>query len=185
MVQLKEETKSQSIWRIKHKHTELCSMEFQTRKVCFSNEDEHFLHKAFFCVLDFFFIYWEIQKVKLLETTAFVMYIHIPFMGPFIIYHKWNLSKSIKGCCNFLNNWITYYAWKMAFYYLSEYLVADATFSEKAMAPNSSTLAWRIPGTGEPDGLPSMGSHRVGRDWSDLAAAVACYFLSLIDMYKS
>ena len=32
----------------------------------------------------------------------------------------------------------------------------------KAMAPHSSTLAWRIPGTGEPDGLPSMGSHRVG-----------------------
>ena len=32
-------------------------------------------------------------------------------------------------------------------------------------------LAWRIPGTGEPGGLPSMGSHRVGHDWSDLAAA--------------
>ena len=34
-------------------------------------------------------------------------------------------------------------------------------------------LAWRIPGTGEPGGLPSMGSHRVGHDWSDLAAAAA------------
>ena len=45
--------------------------------------------------------------------------------------------------------------------------------SEKAMAPHSSTLAWRIPGTGEPGGLPSMGSHRVGHDWSDLAAAAA------------
>ena len=32
---------------------------------------------------------------------------------------------------------------------------------------------WRIPGTGEPVGLPSMGSHRVGHDWSDLAAAAA------------
>ena len=32
-------------------------------------------------------------------------------------------------------------------------------------------LAWRIPGTGEPGGLPSLGSHRVGHDWSDLAAA--------------
>ena len=42
---------------------------------------------------------------------------------------------------------------------------------EKAMAPHSSVLAWRIPGTGEPGGLPSMGSHRVGHDWSDLAAA--------------
>ena len=41
------------------------------------------------------------------------------------------------------------------------------------MATHSSILAWRIPGTGEPGGLPSMGSHRVGHDWSDLAAAAA------------
>ena len=39
------------------------------------------------------------------------------------------------------------------------------------MATHSSVLAWRIPGTGEPGGLPSTGSHRVGHDWSDLAAA--------------
>ena len=44
---------------------------------------------------------------------------------------------------------------------------------EKEMATHSSVLAWRIPGTTEPGGLPSMGSHRVGHDWSDLAAA-AC-----------
>jgi len=41
----------------------------------------------------------------------------------------------------------------------------------KEMAAHSSVLAWRIPGTGEPGGLQSMGSHRVGHDWSDLAAA--------------
>ena len=40
----------------------------------------------------------------------------------------------------------------------------------KEMATHSSVLAWRIPGTGEPGGLPSMGSHRVGHDWIDLAA---------------
>ena len=40
------------------------------------------------------------------------------------------------------------------------------------MATHSNVLAWRIPGTGEPGGLPSMGSQRVGHDWSDLAAAV-------------
>ena len=45
---------------------------------------------------------------------------------------------------------------------------------EKEMATHSSVLAWRIPGTGEPGGLPPMGSHRVGHDWSDLAAVVAC-----------
>ena len=44
---------------------------------------------------------------------------------------------------------------------------------EKEMATHSSVLAWRIPGTGEPGGLQSMGLHRVGHDWSDLAAAAA------------
>ena len=39
------------------------------------------------------------------------------------------------------------------------------------MATHSSVLAWRIPGTGEPGGLPSMGSHRIRHDESDLAAA--------------
>ena len=42
---------------------------------------------------------------------------------------------------------------------------------EKEMPTHSSILVWRIPGTGEPGGLPSMGMHRVGRDWSDLGAA--------------
>ena len=44
------------------------------------------------------------------------------------------------------------------------------------MATHSSVLAWRIPGTGEPGGLPSLGSHRVGHDRSDLAAVAAYYF---------
>ena len=42
---------------------------------------------------------------------------------------------------------------------------------EKEMATHSRVLAWRIPGTGEPGGLPSVGSHRVRHDWSNLAAA--------------
>ena len=41
------------------------------------------------------------------------------------------------------------------------------------MATHSSVFAWRIQGTGKPGGLPSMGSHRVGYDWSNLAAAAA------------
>ena len=44
---------------------------------------------------------------------------------------------------------------------------------EKEKATHSSVPAWRIPGTGEPGGLPSMGLHRVGHDWSDLAAAAS------------
>ena len=46
---------------------------------------------------------------------------------------------------------------------------------EREMATHSSVFAWRIPGMGEPGGLPSMGSHRVGHDWSDLAASL--YFI--------
>ena len=46
---------------------------------------------------------------------------------------------------------------------------------EKEMATHSSVLAWRIPGMGESGGLPFMGSHRVGHDWSDLAAAAAAF----------
>ena len=55
--------------------------------------------------------------------------------------------------------------------------LSDFTFSfhfpalEKEMATHSGVLAWRIPGTGEPGGLPSMGLHRVGHNWSDLAVA--------------
>ena len=47
---------------------------------------------------------------------------------------------------------------------------------EKKMATHSSVLAWRIPGMGEPGGLPSVGSHRVGHDWRELAAAAAAAF---------
>ena len=48
------------------------------------------------------------------------------------------------------------------------------------MATHSSVLAWRIPGTGEPGGLPSMGSHRVGHDLSNLAAAATINNLSIV-----
>ena len=49
---------------------------------------------------------------------------------------------------------------------------------EKKMATHSGILAWRIPGTGEPGGLPSMGSHRVRHDWSILAAAYRLVYLN-------
>ena len=57
--------------------------------------------------------------------------------------------------------------------------LSDFTFTfhfhalEKEMATHSSVLAWRIPGMGEPGGLPSLGSHRVGHDWSNFAAVAA------------
>ena len=61
----------------------------------------------------------------------------------------------------------------------SQTRLSDLTFTfhfhtlEKEMATHSSVLAWRIPGTGEPGRLQSMGSHTVRHDCSDLAAAVA------------
>ena len=68
----------------------------------------------------------------------------------------------------------------------SQTRLSDFTFtfhfhaSEKEMATHPSVLAWRIPGMGEPGGLLSMGSHRVGHDWSDLAAAAAVNSVSSI-----
>ena len=53
---------------------------------------------------------------------------------------------------------------------------------EKDMATHCSVLAWRIPGTGEPGGLPSMGLHRVRHDWSDLVG-VAAYISISISIY--
>ena len=66
----------------------------------------------------------------------------------------------------------------------SQTQLSDFTFTshfhalEKEMATHSSVLAWRIRGTGEPGGLPSMGSHRVGHDWRD-SAAVAFFIVQL------
>ena len=70
-------------------------------------------------------------------------------------------------------------AWKAAVHGITEggTRLSDFTFTfhfhalEKEMATHSSVLAWRIPGTGEPGELLSLGSHRVGHNWSNLAAA--------------
>ena len=71
--------------------------------------------------------------------------------------------RSLVGCCS----WGCYQS------DTTEWLHFHFHALEKEMTTHSSVLAWRIPGTGEPDGLPSVGSHRVGHDWSDLAAAAA------------
>ena len=68
----------------------------------------------------------------------------------------------------------------------SQTRLSDFTFTfhfhalEQEMATHSSVLAWRIPGMGQPGGLPSTGSHRVGHDWSDLAAAATSKVLLLL-----
>ena len=52
------------------------------------------------------------------------------------------------------------------------------------MATHSSVLAWRIPRMGEPGGLPSVGSHRIGHDWSNLAAAAAATTPILLKLFQ-
>ena len=80
-------------------------------------------------------------------------------------------------------------AWKAAVHGVAEgqTQLSDFTFTfhfhalEKEMATHSSVLAWRIPGIGEPGRLPSMGSHRVRHDWSDLTAAL--YLKQIINLF--
>ena len=78
-------------------------------------------------------------------------------------------------------------AWRAAVHGVAESWtrLSDFTFIfhfhalENELATHSSALAWRIPGTGEPGGLLSMGSHRVAHNWSDLAAAAAPFLWEL------
>ena len=109
------------------------------------------------------------------QMLAIWFLVPLPFLNP---------------ACTFGSSWLTY-CWSLAWRILSiTLLVCEMSPSHdhrtrlsnftfpfhfhalgKELATHSSILAWRIPGTGEPGGLLSMGSHRVGHDWSDLAAA--------------
>ena len=75
--------------------------------------------------------------------------------------HGW---KSLVGCSPWGRTWLSDFTFTFQFHAL-----------EKEMATHPSVLAWRISGMGEPGGLPSMGSHRVRHNWSDLAAAAAAF----------
>ena len=83
-------------------------------------------------------------------------------------------------------------AWKAAVHGVAEgrTWLSDFTFTfhfhalDKEMATHSSVLACRNPGTGEPGGLPSMGLHRVGHDWSDSAAAAHKPALPLLAFWR-
>ena len=82
---------------------------------------------------------------------------------PVLLPGKSHGQRSLVGCSpwgHYSRTWLSVFSFTFHFPAL-----------EKEMATHSSVLAWRIPGTGEPGGLPSMGSHRFGHDWSDLAAA--------------
>ena len=78
-----------------------------------------------------------------------------------------------RNSCNKTTFWSNPSSHPYPFVFLSGWRKEKTLAKLFQMGTHSSALAWRIPGTGEPGGLPSMGSHRVGHDWSDLAAAAA------------
>ena len=114
-----------------------------------------------------FTIYWKFQMY--IHTYIHTLYIYI-YIGE-------GNGTPLQYCC--LANPMDGGAWWAAVHGVakSRTRLSDFTVTfhfhalEKEMATHSSVLAWRIPGMVEPGGLPSLGSHRVGHDWSDSAAA--------------
>ena len=98
-----------------------------------------------------------------LKVIHYEIYTHI-----YICHHKL-LSSSFSLIIKTLLVMCIKFIYKFYFRIIEVYL-------EKEMATHSSILAWRIPGTEEPDGPPGMGSHRVRHDWSDLAAVSEVYY---------
>ena len=94
--------------------------------------------------------------------------LYVSYSIIFWLYYFMVLSCCIFGCIFFSFSKYSVHmckGWEVGFY---SFLIQSL---EKEMATHSSILAWRIPGIGEPGRLPSIGSHRVGHDWSDLTAA--------------
>ena len=118
--------------------------------------------RAYFMVLQKLFLYTVIREMPRLTLTSQRRQWH---PSPVLLPGKSHGQRSLVGCSHGVAKCRT--------------RLSDFTFPfhlhalEKETATHSSVLAWRIPGMGEPGGLPSMGSHRVRHYWSDLAAAAA------------
>ena len=77
--------------------------------------------------------------------------------------------------------WATVHGVAKSWTWLSDFTFTFYFYAlEKEMATHSSVLAWRIPGMGEPGGLPSLGSHRVRHNWSNLAVVAATWYSSYL-----
>ena len=140
----------------------------------------------FFFLLDYMHFYHYTSCFVLLEIWVLFIFCTLGWVGLHILCIEF--SRAIVGEGNgnplqysCLENPMDGEAWWAAVHGVvkSRTRLSDFTFTfhfhalEEEMATHSSVLAWRIPGTGEPGGLQSMGSHRVGHDWSDLAATAA------------
>ena len=124
--------------------------------------------------------FWQMHFI--VKTAEVVQ--NVPYL-PFTVTAKpsgltflpWVRKRTVQHSC--LKNPMDRGAWKATVHGVTEgrTQLSDFTFTfhihalEEEMATHSSVLAWRIPGTGEPGGLPSLGSHRVGHDWSDRSSS--------------
>ena len=118
---------------------------------------------------------------KLLKRAESAEVLTFLSLHPFFILLAWNIGEGngtpLQYSC--LENPMDGGAWWAAVHGVtkSQTRLSDFTFTfpfhalEKEMATHSSVLAWRIPGMGEPGGLPSMGSHRVRHEWSDSSSS--------------
>ena len=109
----------------------------------------------------------------------------MPMFSP-LQYHTEYFHFSKKPCALPIHPFFLSNLWQSLIFFFTVYIILPfpkchvieiiqcvASLTEKAMAPHCTTLAWKIPWTEEPGRLQSMGSYRVGHDWSDLAAAAA------------
>ena len=114
-----------------------------------------------------------------LRSISFQFTLHVPVRNKAFTQHRIGEGNGTPLQYSCLENPMDGGAWWAAVHGVvkSRTWLSDFTFTfhfpalEKEMATHSSVLAWRIPGMGEPGGLLSMGLHRVGHDWSDLAVA--------------
>ena len=134
---------------------------------------------------------WTYQKSSALSETVYHPIKKRGIMNPYVSFLREGNGTPLQYSC--LENPMDRGAWWAAVHGVtkSQTWPSGSTFTfhfhalEKEMATHSSVLAWRIPGMGEPGGLPSMGSHRVGHDWSDLAAAAAIACMCHVFIHSS
>ena len=132
---------------------------------------------------------WDLNTVCSLDGTLMISY-HLFYVNLCCLFGEGNGNPLQYSC---LENPMEGGAWWAAVHGVAKSwtLLSDFTFTfhfhalEKEMTTRSSVLAWRIPGTGEPGGLPSMGSHRVRHNWINLAAAAAKCDMALFCSLKS
>ena len=121
----------------------------------------------------FLHYWWECKLIQLLyiQYTIYRQYYYIQYSIPYsILYIGEGNGTPLQHSC--LENPMDGGAWQAAVHGVtrSRTQLTDFTFTfhfhalEKEIATHSSVLAWKIPGTGEPGGLPSLGSHRVGHN---------------------